>query len=70
MDNKLSDLQKKQLEKVYARIFDQQQHDNSGKPILTEEGLQLCMEAGIHAEDLHIKVIDDFQKKSDLEEVA
>jgi hypothetical protein len=44
MDSKFNDLQKKQLEKIFAKLFDLSSKDVSNPP-LTEEGRQLCMEA-------------------------
>ena len=50
-----NDAQKKMLEKIYARIFDQNQ--------LNDEGKMLCREAQIKAEDLKIKTLDDFKSE-------
>ena len=57
-----NDAQKKMLEKIYARIFDQNQ--------LTDEGKMLCREAQIKAEDLKSKTLDDFKSDVQIEDVA
>jgi|TARA_B110001469_G_C9414822_1_gene212012 hypothetical protein len=45
MDSKFNDLQKKQLEKIYAKIFDTSGSKENTNPPLTDEGRQLCLEA-------------------------
>ena len=57
-----NDAQKKMLEKIYARIFDQNQ--------LTDEGKMLCREAQIKAEDLKHRTLDDFKSEIQIEDVA
>ena len=58
----INDFQKKQLEKIYGRIFEN--HN------LTEEGRNLCSEANVKSEDLKIKTFDDFKNEIQFEEVA
>jgi ferritin-like protein len=54
-------LQRKALEKVYARIFDLSNGTVKGKiPETTTEGKLLLLQAGVDAEDLAIKTIDEF----------
>ena len=65
METKIGEQQKKQLEKVYNKIFEQGEH-----PQLTEEGRTLCLEACIKQDDLLIKHADSFKRKNDVEEVA
>ena len=45
MDTKLSDVQKKQLEKIFTKIFDLSQDKAGQNPPLTDDGKQLCSEA-------------------------
>jgi len=45
MDSKFNDLQKKQLEKIFAKLFDLTSSKDNTNPSLTEEGRQLCSEA-------------------------
>lgn len=54
--------QKKTLEKMYARIFDlsSNQHNKTKLPKLTTEGKQLCQQAKVDPDDLHIKTLEDF----------
>ena len=56
---KFSDVQKKQLEKVYAKIFDLS--SGAQQPTLTEEGRNLCHEADVSPQDLLIKTYNDFE---------
>ena len=53
--SKFTDIQKKQLEKIYKSLFDQSSVDpETGKPTrLNEEGKKLCAEARVKADDLH-----------------
>ena len=64
---KMSDYQKKQLEKIFARCFDQQQ---GSVPVVNQEGITLCMEAGVNPDDLLPKALDYFKKGNTVEDVA
>ena len=64
---KLNDFQKKQLEKIFARCFDQQQAKN---PVINQEGLSLCQEAGVNPDDLMPRTLEYFKSKQSVEEVA
>lgn len=52
----MAEFQKKQLEKIYNRIFE------GPEPTLTEEGRELCSQLDINPADLLIKNIDYFKK--------
>ena len=65
METKISEHQKKQLEKVYNKIFEQ-----GDPPTLTEEGKLMCFEANIKQEDLLVRQPDSFKRKNDVQEVA
>jgi hypothetical protein len=64
MESKLSEGQKKMLEKIYNKIFDAA----TGK--LTEDGEAYCLEANVKESDLQIRNLDYFKKGADVEEVA
>lgn len=64
---KLSDYQKKHLEKIFLRCFDQQQ---GSPPVVNQEGINLCMEAGVNPDDLLPKTLDYFKQGKTVEEVA
>ena len=64
---KLSEYQKKQLEKIFTRCFD----TVSGQPpVVNQEGITLCMEAGVNPEDLLPKTLEYFKQGRTVEEVA
>ena len=64
---KLSEPQKKLLEKVYARIFET---SGAGATHVTEEGRNLCREADVRPDDLKIRTLDDFKNQVGVDEVA
>ena len=62
MSNFLPDtLQRKALEKVYARVFDVVNAQRGKLPELTPEGKILVQQAKVDPEDLAIKTLDDFR---------
>lgn len=56
LSKQFTDLQKKQLEKVFQRLFDNGQ--------LTEEGRHLCIEADVAPVDLIVKTLDQFKQEA------
>ena len=54
-------LQRKALEKVYARVFDVSNAQKGKLPELTLEGKMLLAQAKVDPEDLAIKTLDDFK---------
>ena len=56
MDVKLGDLQKKQLEKIYNKVYE----GNATDPQLTDEGRQICVQLNINPEDLRIYNQENF----------
>lgn len=56
----MTELQKKQLEKVYNKIYE------GSEPTLTEDGRIACIQLDINPQDLLIKNFDFF-KKNDAE---
>ena len=62
MSNFIPDLlQRKALEKVYARIFDLSNGAAKGKiPVTSSEGKLLLQQANVDVEDLAIKTLDEF----------
>jgi hypothetical protein len=57
-----NDVQKKYLEKVYAKIFENNQ--------MNEEGKNLCREAQIKPDDLRLKNFEEFKQEVQIEDVA
>lgn len=57
-------LQRKALEKVYARVFDVANAQRGKLPELTTEGKLLLNQAKVDPEDLAIKTLDDFKKNN------
>ena len=57
-----NETQKKQLEKVYAKIFENHH--------LTEEGRNVCLEAQIKPNDLRAKNFEEFKQEVQVEDVA
>ena len=53
MEAQFTDAHKKMLEKVYAKLFENNQ--------ITEEGRNLCAEADVRPGDLRIKTFDEFK---------
>ena len=64
MESKLSEGQKKILEKIYNKIID----STTGK--LTDDGVAFCLEANVKEADLQVRTLDSFKKGADVEEVA
>ena len=61
----MTELQKKQLEKVYTKMFE----GSDGS--LTEEGRNVCMQLDINPQDLVIMHFDDFKhSEAEPEEVV
>ena len=69
MEGKFSDYQKKQLEKLYLRLFEGTPGPDHIPP-LTEEAKVLCSKAAIKPEDIVIRQYDEFKEKIKFEEVA
>jgi len=69
METKISELQKKQLEKIYNKILEAATA-NTDSPTLNEGGRNLCMELNIKPEDLYVHSIEFFKKKNDPDEVV
>ena len=68
---KLTELQKKQLEKIFARLVDNSSLDKDGVATrLNEEGKKLCAQAKVKPDDLLIKNIEYFRKPKDENEVV
>jgi hypothetical protein len=54
-------VQRKALEKVYARIFDVNNQPRGKAPELTTDGKSLLLMAKVDPEDILIKTLDDFR---------
>lgn len=62
MSNFMPDtLQRKALEKVYARVFDVPNAQRGKLPDLTTEGKLLIQQTKVDPQDLAIKTLDDFR---------
>ena len=70
MDSKFNDLQKKQLEKIFAKLFDLTSSKDNANPSLTEEGRQLCSEAQCNPTDMYIRTLEFFSESANCAEVA
>ena len=56
LSKQFTDLQKKQLEKVNQRLFDNGQ--------ITDEGKHLCIEADVTPADIIVKTLDQFKQEA------
>ena len=56
LSKQFTDLQKKQLEKVFQRLYDNGQ--------LTDEGKHLCIEADVAPADIIVKALDQFKQEA------
>ena len=66
MEMRLSDQQKKILEKVYNKVFE----GSADEPSLTDEGRMLCKKLNINPDDIKIWAKADFrQAETDVDEV-
>ena len=58
MDVKMIEMQKKQLEKIYNKIYE----GTASEPILTEDGRIACNQLDINPADLIVRNFDYFKK--------